>query len=248
MNFKAKINGLAVDAVFREEDIENIYLPLLRRLTELQKKKNGRVIAMLAAPPGVGKTTLSCFLQHLSENTAGVAPLTAIGMDGFHHYQDYLDTHETLRDGVKIPLAKIKGAPITFDLDKLTEKVRELAEGGPCLWPDYSRVIENPVEDAHSVTGDLVLLEGNYLLLDEPGWRELKKYADYTIKITAREEDVRDRLIERKARSGKVSREDAIRHVDSSDLYNFRLITNSSLPADLTLTIPGGNDPIKAES
>ena len=239
MNFKAKINGLDIDAVFRDEDIENIYIPLLKRLSEMRKKKNGRVIVMLAAPPGVGKSTLSCFLQYLSENTEGVDPLTAIGMDGFHHYQKYLDAHETVRDGVTIPMAKIKGAPITFDLEKLTAKVKELAEGNPCMWPDYSRVIEDSVEDVHNVTGDIVLLEGNYLLLDEPGWRDLKNYADYTIRITAKEEDVRDRLIDRKSRSGKVTHEEAVRHVDYSDMYNFRLVSNYSMPADLMLEITG---------
>lgn len=239
MNYNGIINGLDIQAVFKDEDIEEIYIPLLKKLSDMQKKKGGRIIAFLAAPPGVGKTTLACFLQHLSENTEDVAPITAIGMDGFHHYQTYLDAHETVRDGVTIPMAKIKGAPITFDLDKLTEKVRELAKGNPCMWPDYSRVIEDSVEDVHNVTGNIILLEGNYLLLNEPGWRDLKKYADYTIRITAKEEDVRNRLIERKARSGNSSREEAIKHVDYSDMYNFRLVANNSMPADLTLGISG---------
>lgn len=239
MNYNGNINGLEIQAVFKDEDIEEIYIPLLKKLSDMQKIKGGRIIVFLAAPPGVGKTTLACFLQYLSENTKDVAPITAIGMDGFHHYQTYLDSHETVRDGETIPMAKIKGAPITFDLDKLTEKVKELAKGNPCMWPDYSRVIEDSVEDVHNVTGNIVLLEGNYLLLNEPGWCDLKKYADYTIRITAKEEDVRNRLIERKARSGNSTLEEAIKHVDYSDMYNFRLVANNSMPADLSLGITG---------
>ena len=46
----------------------------------------------------------------------GVKELQTIGMDGFHHYQDYLLSHETIRDGKTIKMVEIKGAPITFDL------------------------------------------------------------------------------------------------------------------------------------
>ena len=242
MNFKVSVNGIEVDAVFREENIENIYIPLLKRLSDMQKEKNRRVIAMLAAPPGAGKSTLSCFLKYLSETVDGLEPIASIGMDGFHHRQEYLESNTTKRDGKIIPMSKIKGAPVTFDLEKLTAKVKELSLGKECMWPDYSRVIENPIDNAFNVTENIVLLEGNYLLLDEPGWRDLRNYADYTIKISveeAEEKNVRERLINRKARSGKITRSEAVKHVDESDLYNFRLVMNNSFPADLTLGIAG---------
>jgi len=48
------------------------------------------------------------------------------------------------------------------------------------------------------VDGQIVLLEGNYLLLNEDGWCDLSTYADYTISITADEALLRSRLIGRK--------------------------------------------------
>ena len=84
---------------------------------------------MLAAPPGAGKSTLLDFLEYLSKNTDGVKEIQTIGMDGFHHYQDYLLSHETVRDGKTIKMVEIKGAPITFDLDALSKRVQLVASG-----------------------------------------------------------------------------------------------------------------------
>ena len=83
---------------------------------------------------------------------------------------------------------------------------------------------------------DIVILEGNYLLLDMDGWRDLASYADYTISIRADEEMLRERLIDRKMKTG-VSRNESIRFVDFSDMPNVRLCLDCSLPADLQLEI-----------
>lgn len=59
-------------------------------------------------------------------------------------------------------------------------------------------MLHDPVEDAVYVDGDIVILEGNYLLLNEDGWRDLSKMADYTISIKADPEMLKKRLVERK--------------------------------------------------
>lgn len=228
------INGIEVNASFPDEAIVEIYMPLLRRLTEMQKKKGGRLLVMLAAPPGAGKTTLSYFLQELSETRGGITPLQAVGIDGFHRYQDYLLSHTAEVDGRKYPMVKIKGAPETFDLEKLTEYVKRAAAGESFGWPGYNRLLHNPVEDAVTVERDIVLLEGNYLLLDEPGWRELKNYADYTVFIRAEEGELTRRLIARKEASG-AAHEEAVAHVMFSDLRNARTCLEKSMCADLEL-------------
>ena len=194
-----------------------------------------RILIFLAAPPGVGKTTLAMFLQMLSETTEGLKSVTAIGIDGFHHYETYLNSHTTVRDGTEIPLIKVKGAPETFDLQKLTAGIQKIAAGEDCMWPTYSRILHDPVENAVKVSGDIILLEGNYLLLDAPGWRDLKQYADMTVSLMPPDREIlKERLVNRKAASG-FSPKEAEAHVTFSDLYNADLCMAHTLPADLTI-------------
>ena len=235
-DFPVEINGLAVHARFSRENIDRIFLPLLRNWTAMQKEKRRRILVMLAAPPGTGKTTLALFLAHLSRETPGLCPVTAIGMDGFHRRQEYLLAHTTLRGGKAVPMVQVKGAPETFDLDALRERVALAASGADCPWPEYDRLLHNPVENVLRVQGDIVLLEGNYLLLDADGWRELRRYADSTVRIAADPALLRKRLIERKTASG-TPRAEAERFVDFSDLPNAELCLGHSLDAALTLSL-----------
>ena len=133
-------------------------------------------------------------------------------------------------------MVEIKGAPVTFDLEKLTDKVKEVTVAKSCLWPVYDRLLHNPIEDVITVDGDIVLLEGNYLLLDMDGWRELFGYADYTISVQAEEDLLRERLIARKEASGN-TREKAVQFVDFSDMKNVRLCLEKTRKADLELVI-----------
>ncbi len=239
--FDVKINGLDVHARYSERAVRDIFLPFLKEMTELHKKMQRRILVMLAAPPGAGKSTLLAYLEKLSAECEGLEKIQTIGIDGFHRYQDYLLTHTTVRDGETIPMVKVKGAPETFDLDKLTERVRKVAAGEVCGWPQYDRLLHNPVEDAVTVDGEIVLLEGNYLLLDTDGWRDLKKYADCTFMIRAEEDLLRDRLVERRMKTG-VAQKAAEEFVDYSDMVNVRTCLTRSMPADLTLWIDKNDD------
>ena len=236
MNYDVIINGIEVKAHYSEESINQIFIPLLKKLMSLQDRKNRRILVILAAPPGAGKSTLLSFLKYLSENEESLKPITTIGMDGFHRYQDYLLTHTTMRDGKEIPMVKIKGAPVTFDLELLTRRIEKVAAGEECGWPEYDRMGHNPVEDAITVTGDIVLLEGNYLLLKDDGWKELRKYADLTVKIDADIDMLRERLVERKISSG-ADMESAKVFVETSDLYNAKLCIDNSQDADIVLRL-----------
>lgn len=234
MEFIREINGLPVQAVYSDESVETVFLPLLRGLTRLREEKGRRITVLLAAPPAAGKSTLVRFLQHLSETTEGLTPVTPIGMDGFHHYQDYLLSHTVTRDGETFPMVKVKGSPISFDLALLEQRLAQVAAGEDCFWPEYSRPLHNPVDGVNRVVGDIILLEGNYLLLDEPGWCRLREYSDFNVFILADEADVRERLTVRKAASG-MPLADAAKHVAFSDLPNVRECLAHSTGADLTL-------------
>ena len=241
IDYNVNINGIDVNAYYTERAVHEIFLPLLQKITKLQKQKGGRLLVMLAAPPGAGKSTLLRFLEKLSNEDETLCDMQTIGMDGFHRRQEYLQSHFVQRDGNQIPMVEIKGAPITFDLEKLTERVKEVASGAVCGWPVYDRLLHNPVENAVTVHSDVVLLEGNYLLLDEDGWRDLSAYADYTISIHAEEEMLHTRLIDRRMKTG-VDRDAATRFVDFSDMPNVRLCLKKLLPADVQLAIDSNGD------
>jgi pantothenate kinase len=135
-------------------------------------------------------------------------------------------------------MVDIKGAPITFDIDKLKENVKKITLGGRFGWPGYDRLLHNPVEDAVFIESDIILLEGNYLLLNEDGWRDLSKYADFTISIKVSEDMLRSRLIDRKIKSG-ASAEKAAAFVDFSDMYNVRICLENTMKANLELVVDG---------
>ena len=233
---RVMINGIEVAARYSERAVNGIFIPFLKKLTEMQQAAGRRILVMMAAPPGAGKSTLLSFLDRLAEETEGVSRIQTIGMDGFHRRQEYLLSHDTLRDGKPVRMVDVKGAPETFDLEALTERVKRVSSGETVGWPVYDRLLHNPVEDAVLVDGEIVILEGNYLLLDLDGWRELKGFADYTVSVRAEETLLRERLISRRIKTG-VAEDEAARFVDYSDMPNVRLCLSRSVSADLQLEI-----------
>ena len=241
MVFDLMINNMPVRAKYSDQNVKEIFLPLLHKLDALQKQKNGRILVMAAAPPAAGKSTLTKALACMADGIPGMEKITVVGMDGYHKYQSYLDTHTLFREGEEILMAKVKGCPETFDIEKLEGKIREVTAGKTGTWPDFDRIKEDPVEDALIVDSDIVLLEGNYLLLNEKGWRDLSKYADYTISVSADQEFLRSRLIDRRVRAG-VPRKDAEEFVDFSDMYNVRMCLRNTMPADLMLYLESSGE------
>ena len=175
-------------------------------------------------------------MEYLSGDVISGMKVQAIGMDGFHRYQDYLISHTADINGRKVPMVDIKGAPVTFDIEQLKNKISEIASGKNCGWPVYNRLLHNPVDNAVFVDGDIIILEGNYLLLDEEGWRNLSDFADYTISIKADPAMLKDRLIKRKISTG-CPEDEAVAFVEFSDMANVKLCLEKTKPADLRLSL-----------
>lgn len=235
-DFSININGILVEAQYDDVNIAQIFIPLLKELTDLYQKSGRRQLVYLAAPPGAGKSTLASFLEYLSSEDSDLEDIQAIGMDGFHRRQEYLLSHTLIRDGQEIPMIDVKGAYETFDFEKLESAIKKVLTEAECGWPVYDRLLHNPVEDAISVNKNIVLLEGNYLLLDIDRWDTLSSYADYTISVTAEEGMLRERLVSRRIASGHPA-ESAAEFVDYSDMYNARICMEHSKKANLMLRL-----------
>lgn len=239
-DYELSVNGLAQKVQYNEETVKKLFLPLLEKLTEIYKKKNSRVILFLVAPPATGKSTLTLFLEKLSKENKNLIPVQAVGMDGFHYRADFIKKNFIIRDGKKILMSEVKGCPETFDVEKLEKKLSELC-AGDTKFPIYDRKIHDVIEDSANVDGKIILFEGNWLLLKDEKWKNLRKFADYTLMIKADIKILKNRLIQRKIQGG-LSIEEATAFFEKSDGYNVLRTLNDSEKADETWQMLEDND------
>ena len=241
LTYNMEVNGLWQDVRFSAATVEEIFMPFLHELTDLKMTMDRKVIAYLAAPPGAGKSTLAKFLEQLSrERSNEVDPIRALGIDGYHFTAAYMNVTTIERDGEEIFMREIKGAPETFDIDLLVEKIREARQEGTD-WNIYDRNIHDVLPDYWSVEDDILLIEGNYLLLKEAGWTNVRVLADYSVFIDAEPHLLRERLINRKMAGGK-SREEAEKFFEFSDAKNIERVLKNSARADETWKLLSDGD------
>lgn len=236
------VNGLEIVV----ESSDQVTERLLSELMAMQPLAGARrAIAFLAGPPGTGKSTLA--EQVRARAATQGQRIDVVGLDGFHHRQDYLRTHWADVNGRRVRLDTVKGCPESFDLDALvTTLSRSLTRDE--RWPAYDRTVHDVRTDAIDVTADRVLVEGNWLLLDEPGWRELVAFCSFSVFLDADPADLRNRLISRK-QAGGLSREEATAFYEASDRHNVaRCLNNSNRATDMTLrALPDGRVEVVTE-
>ena len=241
LTYNMEVNGLWQEVRFSAATIEEIFMPFLHELTDLKMTLDRKVIAFLVAPPGAGKSTLAKFLEQLSrERSNEVDPIRALPMDGYHYTAAYMNITTIERDGEQVLMRDVKGAPETFDVDLLVDKIREARQEGT-NWNIYDRKIHDILPDYWSVEEDILLIEGNYLLLKEAGWTNVRVLGDYSVFIDAEPELLRERLISRKVAGGK-SREEAEAFYNFSDSKNIeRVLKNSARADEIWKLLPDGD-------
>ena len=182
----------------------------------------GRFITALAGPPGAGKSTLAAELVAALGSGAKAVP-----MDGFH-YDDAVLIARNARDR--------KGAPDTFDVQGFLHLLRRLRSEEEVAIPLFDRDLEISRAGADIVTADdrILIVEGNYLLLNESPWPEAAPLFDMTVWIDVPESELDRRLLARWAHFGKTP-EQARAWIDGNDMPNIRRVTAGSRPADLVL-------------
>ena len=180
-------------------------------------QRSGRALLGLVGPPGSGKSTLAAALQAEFASVAQVVP-----MDGFH-----LANVELERLGRRAR----KGAPDTFDAAGYVALLRRLlvqADDEIVYAPEFRREIEEPIANAipvHART-QLVITEGNYLLLDEGSWARVRELLDEIWYVDVDDEVRLHRLTRRHEQFGR-SAEEAAAWVAGTDEPNARLIEAS---------------------
>jgi pantothenate kinase len=187
---------------------------------------SGRFLLGITGPPAAGKSTLAEALAAAVDAQHGAGFAVVAPLDGFHLSNQTLD---------RLGLRAVKGAPQTFDAAAFVGLLQRLREepASTVLWPDFDRVAEATVPEAIPIDPEarLVITEGNYLLLDQPWWREVRQLLDEVWYVDAPRDVLRHRLIERQIAGGRPEAE-AVRHVDESDLPNAELVARTEHLAD----------------
>jgi pantothenate kinase len=116
----------------------------------------------------------------------------------------------------------VKGAPPTFAAMAFVDAVRRLAAADTDVdLPDFDRAVDQPRPGRITVrpSDRIVIVEGNYLLLDSSPWVELRDLFDAVAHLDVDPAQRVDRLVRRHVRFGK-TRHEASAFVQSSDEPN----------------------------
>ena len=104
------------------------------------------------------------------------------------------------------------------------------------ILPVFDRTRDIAIAGACAVTAstETAIVEGNYLLLNEPPWTELHGYWDLTLFLTVPEDTLSGRLTQRWIKHG-LSPAVARNRARDNDIPNAERVIRNSVPADIML-------------
>jgi pantothenate kinase len=153
-------------------------------------RQGRRVIVAIAGPPGAGKSTftdaLHAELERSLEGLSAVLP-----MDGFHYDNAVIEP---------LGLLPRKGSPQTFDAHGLVATLRRIRSADEAVAvPVFDRAMDLARAGARIIAPGqaIVIVEGNYLLLDEDPWTQAVPLFDLTVFLSVPQAVLEERLIRR---------------------------------------------------
>lgn len=203
------------------EDISKHVGRVCAHLKTLASSKT-RILIAIAGPPASGKSTLAKQLQmRINEKSM---PCGLVPMDGFHF------DNETLKAR---GLLSRKGAPETFDVKGFKTLIHQLTTEKEISVPLFDRARDCVIPDAVCIQEHhrYIIIEGNYLFLDEKLWRDLQTYWSLRVFISPPLKVLEQRLIQRWLAHG-LDAAAAKERAASNDIPNAeRILEQSNLQA-----------------
>jgi pantothenate kinase len=193
----------------------------LLRAIQLRSATRQRFIVAIAGAPAAGKSTFAVALARELPNSR------VLQMDGFHYDNAVLD---------EAGLRSRKGAPETFDYPGFAATIKRIRDQEPNIAiPVFDRTMDLARAGAVIVSESVkfIVVEGNYLLLDEPPWTGLAGYFDLTVFLEAPRPELHRRLMSRWLDLGRTP-EQAANWVNSNDMPNVDRVLSCRRPADFT--------------
>ena len=198
---------------------------LIKVIKELPASQ--RKIIAVAGAPASGKSTIAeaiCDkMNEIKPNCAKILP-----MDGFH----YDDTLLKARG-----IHNLKGAPHTFDVLGFAHMLKRLVarDEDEVVTPVFDRSIEIARAGANPISKDVeyIIVEGNYVLVEQTPWSELKPYFDLSVFVSVPVPILEQRLRQRWIDHG-LDEAGIKRKLEEVDLPNGEYIRTNSTRPDIT--------------
>ena len=147
------------DEEFNENELENIYLPLVNKLMGLKRHKpNNRLVVAISGATGIGKTTFAyrlnlILLTILGERSAGI-----LKADHFFYTSDQAKEHGISEEWFH--------GPETVNMKDMRTQIRNFLNGGEISEPIYVEKdgIRFSEERKPIQASDILIVEGVYVL------------------------------------------------------------------------------------
>ncbi|KAL6413059.1 hypothetical protein AUP68_02556 [Ilyonectria robusta] len=207
--------------------MDSVYTNLAERALDIyttsKQDSLTRVIIAFSGPPGSGKSTIAAEVVQRINTQTGRPTAAVIPMDGFHYSRAHLDTLPNRGEAYAR-----RGAHWTFDSDGVLKLVKALhvSRNGPThiiTAPSFDHKSKDPVADALRIEPEtqIVIIEGNWLLLDRAPWKQIPDYVDDTWFVDVEPSLARHRVAARHIEAGiETNWEEAIARANKNDLLN----------------------------